>query len=91
MVGINSYNIDDTNDGWRPVYMVLLGAGIPIVEPMCNLEQLPVNGFTLTSTPVKVKGMGTFPVRAFATASTPEPLSSAPSSRSHRRILANAS
>jgi arylformamidase len=67
LVGIDSYNIDDTNDGRRPVHTVLLGAGIPIVEHMCNLEQLPVSGFTFTSTPVKVKGMGTFPVRAFAT------------------------
>jgi kynurenine formamidase len=46
---------------------VLLGADIPIVEHMCNLEQLPPSGFTFTATPVKVKGMGTFPVRAFAT------------------------
>jgi arylformamidase len=67
LVGIDSYNIDDTNDGMRPVHTVLLGTGIPIVEHMCNLEQLPISGFTFTSTPVKVKGMGTFPVRAFAT------------------------
>lgn len=67
LVGIDSYNIDDTNDGRRPVHTVLLGAGIPIVEHMCNLDQLPVRGFTFTSTPVKIKGMGTFPVRAFAT------------------------
>ncbi len=70
LVGIDSYNIDDTNDGRRPVHTILLGAGIPIVEHMCNLEQLPVRGFTFTSTPVKVKGMGTFPVRAFATLGT---------------------
>jgi len=67
LVGIDSYNIDDTKDGARPVHTVLLGADIPIVEHMCNLEQLPPSGFTFTATPVKVKGMGTFPVRAFAT------------------------
>jgi len=67
LVGIDSYNIDDTRDGARPVHTVLLGADIPIVEHMCNLEQLPPSGFTFTATPVKVKGMGTFPVRAFAT------------------------
>ena len=67
LVGIDSYNIDDTRDGARPVHTVLLGADIPVVEHMCNLEQLPVSGFTFTAVPVKVKGMGTFPVRAFAT------------------------
>jgi arylformamidase len=67
LVGIDSYNIDDTTDGARPVHTVLLGAGIPIVEHMCNLEELPTSGFTFTAAPVKIKGMGTFPVRAFAT------------------------
>ena len=67
LVGIDSYNIDDTGDGARPVHTILLGAGIPIVEHMCNLEQLPANDFRFTAAPVKVKGMGSFPVRAYAT------------------------
>ncbi len=66
MVGIDSYNIDDTNDGRRPVHTTLLGAGIPICEHMCNLEALPERGFRFSAVPVKVKGMGTFPVRAWA-------------------------
>ncbi len=66
LVGIDSYNIDDITDGTRPVHTTLLGAGILIVEHMCNLEQLPANGFRFSAVPVKVKGMGTFPVRAFA-------------------------
>jgi kynurenine formamidase len=67
LVGIDSYNIDDTRDRSRPVHTILLGAEIPIVQHMCNLEQIPASGFSFTSAPVKVKGMGTFPVRAFAT------------------------
>jgi len=66
LVGIDSYNIDDTADLARPAHSILLGAGIPIVEHMCNLEQLPDSGFRFFAVPVKVKGMGTFPVRAFA-------------------------
>jgi len=66
MVGIDSYNIDDTNDGRRPVHTALLGADIPICEHMCNLEALPATGFRFSAVPVKVKGMGTFPVRAWA-------------------------
>jgi len=67
LVGIDSYNIDDTADGRRPVHTTLLAAGIPIVEHLRGLEQLPATGFRFTAAPVKVKGMGTFPVRAYAT------------------------
>lgn len=67
LVGIDSYNIDDTAEGRRPVHTVLLGAGIPIIEHMRGLEQLPTNGARFTAVPPKVSGMGTFPVRAYAT------------------------
>jgi kynurenine formamidase len=66
LVGIDSYNIDDTADLSRPAHSILLGAGIPIVEHMCNLDQVPVAAFKFFAVPVKVKGFGTFPVRAFA-------------------------
>lgn len=66
LVGIDSYNIDDTADLSRPAHSILLGAGIPIVEHMCKLDSLPDSGFKFFAVPVKVKGMGTFPVRAFA-------------------------
>jgi len=66
LVGIDSLNIDDTDDGERPVHTTLLGAGILIVEHLRGLEQLPAAGFTFTAAPAKVKGIGSFPVRAFA-------------------------
>src|SRR5438067_5237525 len=66
LVGIDSYNIDDTADLTRPAHTILLGQEIPIVNHMCNLDQLPDDGFKFFAVPVKVKGMGTFPVRAFA-------------------------
>ncbi|MFL6209695.1 MAG: cyclase family protein [Pyrinomonadaceae bacterium] len=65
LVGIDSLNIDDTADLTRPVHSILLRAGIPIVEHLCNLAALPARGFKFFAVPVKVKGMGTFPVRAF--------------------------
>lgn len=67
LVGIDSFNIDDTADPRRPAHTILLGAGIPIVEHLCGLEQLPASGARFTAVPVKVAGMGTFPVRAYAT------------------------
>jgi len=66
LVGIDSYNIDDTADLSRPAHSILLGAGIPIVEHLCNLNELPAAGFKFFAVPVKVKSFGTFPVRAFA-------------------------
>jgi len=66
LVGIDSLNIDDNTDGTRPAHTILLGDGIPIVEHMCNLDDLPHNGFKLFAVPAPVKGMGSFPVRAFA-------------------------
>ena len=65
LVGIDSLNIDDTATGERPVHSVLLGRDIPIVEHMCNLRDVPVEGGRFFAVPVKVKGFGTFPVRAF--------------------------
>ncbi|APU98586.1 cyclase family protein [Sphingobacterium siyangense] len=66
LVGIDSHNIDDTDGRTRPVHTVLLGAGILIVEHLCNLNKLPAENFTFTAAPPKFKGVGTFPVRAFA-------------------------
>jgi kynurenine formamidase len=64
--GIDSYNIDNTKDGTRPAHTLLLGAGIPICEHMTNLAALPSSGFRFFAVPVKVRGLGSFPVRAFA-------------------------
>ena len=66
-VGIDSLNIDAiAATGYRPVHTLLLGADIPICEHMCNLQQLPDSGFRFHAAPVKVRGMGTYPVRAYA-------------------------
>jgi arylformamidase len=65
LVGIDSLNIDDTADGERPAHTLLLGAEIPIVEHLRGLENLPDSSFRFSAVPVKVKGFGTFPVRAY--------------------------
>lgn len=70
LAGIDSLNIDDIEDLERPVHSILLAAEIPIVEHLCNLESLPISGFRFNSAPVKIKGFGTFPVRAYAVVET---------------------
>jgi arylformamidase len=66
LVGIDSHNIDSTEDGRRPVHSTLLRRDILIVEHMTALDRLPAGAFRFSALPVKVKGFGTFPVRAFA-------------------------
>jgi arylformamidase len=65
-VGIDSNNIDDARGRSRPVHTKLLGAGVVICEHMTGLGQLPDEGFRFSAVPPKVRGMGSFPVRAYA-------------------------
>lgn len=67
LVGIDSLNIDSTSTGERPVHSTLLAAGIPICEHLAALGTLPNHGFRFSAVPAPIKGMGTFPVRAYAT------------------------
>ncbi len=67
LVGIDSHNIDDTRKTARPVHTILLGDEILIVEHLCHLDKLPAENYLFTAAPPKFKGVGTFPVRAFAT------------------------
>lgn len=66
LVGIDCANIDDMEDLTRPAHTILLEAGIPIVEHLCALEQLPPDNFRFFAVPPAIKGGTSFPVRAFA-------------------------
>lgn len=66
LVGIDAVNIDDTSGLARPVHSILLGAEILIVEHLCNLKAIVNSDFRFYALPPKIKGMGTFPVRAMA-------------------------
>lgn len=66
LVGIDSLNVDDTSDGVRPAHTLLLSAGIPLVEHLCNLKALPATGFRFHCVPAPFQGLGSFPVRAYA-------------------------
>lgn len=70
LVGIDSYNVDDVGDLARPAHTLLLGAGVPVVEHLRGLDQLPAAGFRFFAVPPRVAGLGTFPVRAFAVVET---------------------
>ncbi|MEU2123591.1 cyclase family protein [Nocardia niwae] len=66
LVGIDSLNIDDTSLPTRPCHHTLLGAGIPIIEQLTNLDAVPDTGAKLVALPAPVRGTGSFPLRAVA-------------------------
>ena len=66
VVGIDSLNIDDPADPRRPAHHGLLGADIPVIEHLTNLDALPDTGARLTALPAPVRAMASFPVRAVA-------------------------
>jgi len=66
LVGVDFWNVDDTNDPARPAHTRLLAANILIVEHMCNLSSLPLSGFVFNAVPLRIVKGASFPVRAFA-------------------------
>jgi kynurenine formamidase len=67
IVGIDALNIDDTESGGeRPAHSLLLAAGIHVVEHLRGLSAVPETGATFTAVPPRIRGFGTFPVRAYA-------------------------
>jgi kynurenine formamidase len=66
LVGIDSWNVDDVADLARPVHSRLLAHGIPIVENLRRLQQLPSRGFRFHAAPLPIIGGSAVPVRAYA-------------------------
>jgi arylformamidase len=66
LVGIDSWNIDDTGDPARPAHTILLGADVVICEHMCSLDTLPEHGFRFSAVAPRIVGGTSFPVRAYA-------------------------
>jgi kynurenine formamidase len=66
VVGIDSVNIDGTHTGERPIHTILLAAGVPVIEHLCNLDAVGDRPFRFFAVPPAIAGMGTFPVRALA-------------------------
>ena len=66
LLGVDALNVDNVEDLTRPVHYTMLGNGIPLIEHLTNLNQLPDHGARLTALPAPVHGVGSFPVRAVA-------------------------
>ena len=59
-------HIDSLTEPTRPAHTAILGAGIPLVEHLTGLGALPSTGWRFSAVPPRIRGMATFPVRAFA-------------------------
>jgi kynurenine formamidase len=66
LVGIDAVNVDDTSGGARPVHSTLLGGGVLVVEHLSGLDAVPADGALFYAVPLKLAGVGSFSVRAFA-------------------------
>lgn len=66
LIGIDSLNVDSLEDPRRPAHTVILDAGVPLVEHLTGLDRLPPDGWRFFAAPPRIRGMATFPVRAFA-------------------------
>ncbi|MFI5341541.1 MAG: cyclase family protein [Candidatus Methylomirabilales bacterium] len=66
LVGVDFWNVDNTEDPSRPAHTRLLAEGILIVEHLCNLSALPRTGFQFSAVPLRIARGASFPVRAFA-------------------------
>ena len=66
LVGVDFWNVDNTEDPARPAHTRLLAAGILVVEHLTNLQALPPTGFRFSAVPLRIVRGASFPVRAFA-------------------------
>lgn len=66
LVGVDSWNVDDTTTKRRPIHTALLDAGIYIVEHLRGLDALPPGGFRFFAPVIAIRGGASFTVRAFA-------------------------
>ena len=71
VIGTDACSIDAVaghpplHDGLPPAHLVFLGAGIPHVEDLCNLSQLPTH-FYVVIAPLKLARSSGAPTRVFA-------------------------
>lgn len=66
LYGVDALNADAMTDPARPAHTILLGADVPIVENLTGLAALEGAAFRFHAAPVRVEGLGSFPVRAYA-------------------------
>jgi arylformamidase len=68
LVGTDTANIDVPDDGTYPAHHTLLGANVPVIENVANLEVLGSSPFLLLALPLNLQGTSGSPIRLVALA-----------------------
>lgn len=67
MVGIDTASIDHGQTTDYPTHVRLFRDGVPALENVANLDQLPAHGFNVSALPMKIAGGSGAPTRIVAT------------------------
>lgn len=65
-LGVDAVSVDAVGDEDYPVHKILFGAGLVVVENLCNLGRLPGGTFTFCCWPLPIADGDGSPVRAVA-------------------------
>ncbi len=65
-VGFDAISADPVESRELPIHNILLGAGMVLIENLCNLEQLPPDPWLFSCLPLKLVDADGAPVRAVA-------------------------
>ena len=65
-LGVDTMAIDPLESHESPAHRIILGAGIPIVENLANLDSVDRNRFFFVALPLKIAGAEGAPCRAIA-------------------------
>lgn len=63
LFGTDLIGMDDPDEWWWPTHLVWLKAGIPMVQQLCNLDQLTGKEFLFVVLPLKMRDGTASPVR----------------------------
>ena len=63
LFGTDLIGMDDPDEWWWPTHLVWLKAGIPMVQQLCNLDQLVGKEFLFVVLPLKMRDGTASPVR----------------------------
>jgi arylformamidase len=63
LFGTDLIGMDDPDEWWWPTHLVWLKAGIPMVQQLCNLDQLAGKEFLFVVLPLKMRDGTASPVR----------------------------
>jgi arylformamidase len=66
LFGTDLIGLDNPDEWWEPTHVAFLQGGLPMIQQLCNLEQLVGKEFLFIALPLKMRGGTGSPVRPVA-------------------------